>query len=103
MTEARFAHAAGRWDIRIFGHATGRPDVCAAISSILYALAGYLVNAADEGMAQVYRLQMDSGDVQIKCSGDAHTDGACAMAGIGLMQLAETFPEVVKAEYALDE
>ena len=66
------------------GHATGSVEACAAVSGILYALAGYVTNAMRERYVEVYTWRMESGDVQLDFSGDDGTAAAFEMAVIGL-------------------
>lgn len=41
------------------GHATGSVEACAAVSGILYALAGYVTNAMRERYVEVYTWRME--------------------------------------------
>lgn len=84
--------------LRAKGHATGSEQVCAAVSGILYALAGYLTNAMRERYVEVYEYRMDSGDVLLDFNGDEGTTAAFEMAAIGLMQIAQGCPELVGVE-----
>ena len=62
------------------GHATGSVEACAAVSGILYALAGYVTNAMRERYVEVYTWRMESGDVQLDFDGDDGTAAAFEMA-----------------------
>lgn len=78
------------------GHASygpcGSDIVCAGISSITYALAGYLENSRDRlDFGASLEMEMSSGKVHIACVGDVSE--AFKLAYIGLAQLAEQFPE----------
>lgn len=90
----------GRCLLALDGHATGSPDVCAAVSGLVYALAGYLSNAELEGRAEVYALELESGKVRLHCRGDDRVTGACEAAVLGLMQLARQYPERIQVELA---
>lgn len=72
------------------GHAgysdSGNDIVCAGISTMLYALAGYVSNSGLES-----HIRMAPGDVEIACTGD--TQQVFLMTYIGLAQLAEKFPK----------
>ena len=92
----------GRCLLALDGHATGSPPVCAAISGLVYALAGYLLNAEQDGYGQVYRLELESGKVRIHCHGDDRVVAACETAIIGLRQLEQTYPELVHVELPED-
>ena len=72
------------------GHAgyseSGKDIVCAGISTILYALAGYVSNYGPDS-----HIRMAPGDVEIACSGEMQQ--VFLMTYIGLAQLAEKFPK----------
>ncbi len=90
MTVVRISAEHNLYSLTAKGHAeysTGGEDiVCAGISTILYALAGYIANSRMESS-----IRMEPGDVEITCSGNAQQ--VFLMAYIGLAQLAEKFPK----------
>lgn len=77
------------------GHATGSAEVCAAVSGILYALAGYLTL---EESAQAHKHRMESADVLLDYSGGVRVESAYAMATVGLLQLRDAYPKLVEVE-----
>lgn len=77
------------------GHATGSEKACAAVSSLIYAFAGYLKN---DPTAEILTLDIFPGDVVIQARGGASLLGAFRMAAIGLGQIAKAEPERVQAE-----
>lgn len=89
----------GRCLLSLEGHATGSPEVCAAISGLAYALAGYLVNAEQEGRAEVYTLSMEEGNVVIHGSGDSRVVGACEAVLLGLRQIAAQYPDYLQMDF----
>lgn len=89
-----------RCTISARGHATGSVEACAAISGILYALAGYVTNAQQERPIEVYTWIMESGKVLLDFNGDGETAAAFEMAVIGLLQIAQAHPEQVCMETA---
>lgn len=84
-----------RMFLSLEGHASGAPDACAAISGIVYGLAGYLTNAGRDGTAKVYTMDLQSGDAEIHATGDDRALGAFEAAVIGLKQIAKRFPDAV--------
>ena len=102
MTQGYAELEGGRCLLALDGHATGSPEVCAAISGIVYALAGYLTNAGRDGFAEVYRMELESGKVRIHCHGDDRVTAACEMAVIGLRQLEQEYPDCIRMEYLED-
>ena len=99
MTRVYAERDGNRYSIFANGHATGSPEVCAAVSGILYALAGYVTNAMRERYVEVYTWRMESGEVQLDFNGDDGTAAAFEMAVIGLAQVAQAHPEQVQVEY----
>lgn len=81
------------------GHATGSEQVCAAVSALVYALAGYLTNAIRERYIEFYREQLESGDVVMDFNGDDCTAAAFETVVIGLQQIAQQYPEFICVEY----
>lgn len=94
-----YAETNGRYCLlSIQGHATGSEQVCAAVSGLVYALAGYLVNAANEQRALLYQERLESGDVLLEFSGDDRASAAFEMTVIGLRQIEKQFPDMVTVE-----
>nr|DAY01393.1 MAG TPA: YsxB-like protein [Caudoviricetes sp.] len=87
-----------RYTLFANGHATGRPEVCAAISGILYALGGYIKNA-EGGSTLAYDQTMESGRVAFHFNGDSAAGGAFDMAVIGLKQIEAKYPDCIRVEY----
>ena len=84
--------------LKMDGHATGSEAVCAGASAIVYALAGYLLNAG-EHLETMERNALGSGNARIFCVGDESVQAAFHMAGIGLAQLAQQYPEYIRTVY----
>lgn len=95
MTDIRVQRDGTRCTLSAQGHATGSEQVCAAVSAVLYALAGYVTNAIRERYIEVYDWRMESADVVLDFNGDEGTTAAFEMAVIGLAQIAQKHPEYV--------
>ncbi len=80
------------------GHATGNELVCAAASAIAFALSGYLLNAGSH-VKKLRRNQLESGSAVISCTGDECVAAAFRMAGIGLAQIAQQYPDHMFVAY----
>lgn len=97
MTEVKAARAkflnGGYYSIELFGHATGSDKVCAAVSGLVYALAGYLDNDTDVRWKNV---DLSPGLASFDWEGGAESEGAWRMAIIGLAQLEKAEPERIK-------
>ncbi len=93
MIEADLSRCDGKFSLTVSGHAgysdSGDDIVCAAVSGIVYALAGYLLNECEGAVIGALR----SGLASFEC-GDGG-EAAMRMAYIGLLQLALTYPEFV--------
>lgn len=89
--------------LSVQGHATGSVKACAAVSGILYALAGYLENVRQERCIERYTWEMESGKVLLDFNGDESTAAAFEMAVIGLLQIAKAYPEQVCIEVREEE
>jgi uncharacterized protein YsxB (DUF464 family) len=74
------------------GHATGSEQVCAAISALMYALAGFLGNQPNAYTA-IIGCKIESGHSEIVFIG---YDEAFEVVRIGLLQLAKSYPEYLK-------
>ena len=80
MTQVYAGRDGQRCILSAQGHATGSVEACAAVSGILYALAGYVTNAMRERYVDVCTWRMESGDVQLDFNGDDGTAAAFEMA-----------------------
>lgn len=101
MTQVCAQRSGNRCILSAKGHATGSVEVCAAVSAILYALAGYLANAVHERYIEFYEHRMEEADVMFDFSGDECTAAAFEMAAIGLAQIAKAHPEYIVVEMDL--
>ncbi len=92
MTNVTLSKEGGVYTVSAQGHATGRPDVCAGISTILQALDTW--TQTEDGVTVLER-RVNSGDVLLKFRGIGCgiTFGLVTM---GLKRLEATDPETVK-------
>lgn len=84
-----------QYTITAKGHATGRPEVCAAVSGLLYALAGYLENG--EGIGRLHG-RIEPGDFSVTFDGDGLAMAVYNMTLIGLLQIEKSHPEYIQVE-----
>ena len=79
------------------GHADyakhGEDIVCAGASSVVYALLGWLENHPED--LEYMGADVHEGDVKIACEGGEKTAAVFEMTAIGLLQLADSFPDHV--------
>ena len=98
MINAIFSKSlSGRLRLKITGHASADEEggelVCAAASSVFYALSGYLYNFCREGL-RVYALE--SGNADIECGSDG--EEAMKFTLLGLWQIYMGYPEHIRIE-----
>lgn len=91
MTRATARKDGDRYTLLIRNHATGSSEVCAAVSGIAFALAGYLENARDVLTELDYTLSEANADFRFAGGKEAET--AWSMAVIGLKQIEASNPE----------
>ena len=77
------------------GHATGSERVCAAISGLVYALAGFLANDEDTEMLAQW---MEPGDVSLQFICGERGKAALQLVLIGLMQIEKAHPDYIKTK-----
>ena len=95
MTTVYYFHERDQFLISAFGHATGSEAVCAAVSGILGALAGFTINIP-EHIFDVYVRQAESGKFKLYVRGDEIVKAAFDMAYIGLKQIEMQKPDYIK-------
>ena len=98
MTKVCFKRDGNRYEVRATGHATGSDAVCAAVSAIMYALAGWLINADDGGKAYDVLIDMSSGRAKLGWRGGAEADAVYNMVVIGLAQIAQSYPDYIQID-----
>lgn len=76
----------GRYSVICEGHATGSVETCAAVSTLVYTLLGYLKNAS--GVAVENEVIAD-GYAEIEFSGGECARVAYELISIGFLQLAQ--------------
>ena len=86
-------------ELIVKGHATGSTEICAAVSGIVYALAGWMQNNEEhlKHKPEPY-IDLREGDASIYFRGDQCAAAAFDVAYIGLAQIAQTHPEFVTIE-----
>lgn len=96
MIRARFFKSGRGIGLSVHGHACyverGADIVCAAVSGILYALIGYLVNIKGEPM--IHSLNYGCADIECLADGEEAMKLAC----IGLLQVASSYSGYVTVD-----
>lgn len=82
MTTVRLERDGGAYSVEAKDHATGSAEMCAAVSCLVYTLAGYLRNVE---CVDISEMTLEPGDARIVWSGG--TDEPWLMTVIGFLQL----------------
>ncbi len=86
MTRVTLKNGDGKYSVICEGHATGSVETCAAVSTLVYTLLGYLKNAADVAMENEV---IADGYAEIEFSGGECARAAYELISIGFLQLAQ--------------
>ena len=89
MTRVTLTRGGGAYRVEARGHAATVP-LCAAVSCLMYTLAGWLRNTPG---AEEVELRLDSGDARLVWRGGAGSDTAFELTEIGFLLLRETAPD----------
>ena len=92
MTEVTL-HCGDSCSVRCRGHATGAPDVCAAVSCLMYTAAGWLHNTQE---AELVNEQLESGDAYLRWHGGKWLYD---LLKIGFLQLEKMAPEKISVKF----
>lgn len=84
MTRVTLNKDDGRYSVVCEGHAVGSVEVCAAVSTLVYTLLGYLKNA--DGVV-VEKAELADGYAEIEFSGGERARAAFEMVSVGFLQL----------------
>ena len=74
------------------GHATGSPEMCAAVSTLMTTLAGWAANAKD---ARLLDDKLDPGSARVSWRGIGASSEVFRLVEIGLRQLAASYPALI--------
>lgn len=84
-----------RYTVSCRGHATGSVEACAAVSCLVYTLAGWLHNAA----VPVLKEKLEDGDALIQYHGGAGAETAFDMICVGFLQLQEQYGAYIDVDF----
>lgn len=86
MTRVTLREDKGRYSVICEGHAVGSVEVCAAVSTLVYTLLGWLKNSSD---VVVEKEELADGYAEIEFFGDVSARVAFDLVYIGFLQLAQ--------------
>lgn len=93
-------HFGAEYSVSADGHATGSPQLCAAVSCLLYTLAGWLNTTKRE---QTTEMKLEDGNARLAWSGGAGSETVMELMLIGFLQLQKTEPERISVEITNEE
>lgn len=94
MTKVYMEQAGNHYTVTCKGHATGSPEMCAAISCLVYTLAGWLSNRT----ALVLEQKLEPGDICLSFVGGQNCEAVFDMVTIGFLQLQQGDPEHIDVD-----
>ena len=94
MTKVYLEQDGNRYTVSCKGHATGSVEACAAVSCLVYTLAGWLHNAS----VKVLQEKLDSGDALIQYRGGDAAETAFDMICVGFLQLKKSYCDYVSVD-----
>lgn len=77
------------------GHASGSPEVCAAVSGLMYALSGYFLNTS---RIQAFENSLSSGHARLRWQGGAEAKAVFDLCVIGFLQIAAAHPACISVK-----
>jgi len=98
MTKVNLKQREQQYTVSCKGHATGSPEVCAAVSCLLYTLAGWLHNAS----VLVLQERLEDGDALIQYHGGAAAETAFDMICVGFLQLEQEYGSYISVDFAAE-
>ena len=83
------------------GHATGRPEVCAGVSALLYALKGWADNCTERELwpAGDWETRVGKGSAYFRLPRTEGAEPAFGLVFHGLLQIYATAPDAVSVSY----
>ena len=98
MTQVTMSREGTRHTVTAKGHAKGRPDTCAGISTLMYSLYVWLINTDS---AWNVSAKLDSGDAEISYeTGDPGAENVWEFLLCGFLQLQADAPGAVSIRFS---
>lgn len=92
MTRVCIERDGTRCAVACEGHATGRPDVCAAVSCLIYSAAGWARNAETE-----LETRLEPGNARLVFAGEG-CGAVFEFLAVGFLQLERKYPKFLSVE-----
>jgi uncharacterized protein YsxB (DUF464 family) len=94
MTHVYLEQDGDRYTVGASGHATGSMEICAAVSTLLYSLAGFLHNSPSEILSEV----LVPGEALLSFAGGDDDETVFSFMVIAFSQLEKSEPAHIKVE-----
>ena len=95
MTQVYLEQDGRRFMVSCQGHATGSAEACAAVSCLVYTLAGWLHNTA----VLVLKKKLEDGNALIQFSGNDAAETAFDMICVGFLQLQAQYGDFISVDF----
>lgn len=95
MTQVYLEQDGQRYTVSCQGHATGSVEACAAVSCLVYTLAGWLRNTS----VLVMKEKLEDGDALIQFCGGAAAETAFDMICVGFLQLEAQYGDYISVDF----
>ena len=94
MTQVYLEQNGRRYMVSCRGHATGSVEACAAVSCLVYTLAGWLRNTS----VLVVKEKLEEGDALIQFHGGVAAETAFDMITVGFLQLQAQYGDYISVD-----
>ena len=97
MTQVYLEQAGKKFMVKCQGHATGSVEACAAVSCLVYTLAGWIRNTS----VLLEKEKLEDGDALIQFRGGSAAETAFDVITVGFLQLQEQYGEYVSVDFRI--
>lgn len=98
MTKVYLEQDGNRFTVSCLGHATGSTEVCAAVSCLVYTLAGWLCNSSVDVLKEQLN---DDAEAMLQFRGENAAETAFDMVCVGFLQLMQQHPEYISVDFQI--
>ena len=95
MTQVYLEQIRHQYTVSCKGHATGSVEACAAVSCLVYTLAGWLRNAS----ILVVKEKLEDGDALIQFHGGDAAETAFDMICVGFLELQAQYGDYISVDF----
>ena len=96
MTEITLRRDWDRYEVVASGHAVGFPEVCAAVSTLIFSLDAFIHNTP----ILLIQERLEPGDALLQFSGGKEAEDAFDFVTLGFLMLQDQYPDVIQVYVA---